>query len=476
MKRMFLPISTGTLRRALPAVDCLTRTKTHRAGASIVLIVLVLVAFMVCAAFAVDLAYARLARAELRNAADAAALAAGGVLRDTSDVTSARATAVQFAGLNKAAGSPVVLDPNADVVFGRSVYDPVTHKWSFVAAQEPYDSVKVFARRTTGSPGGPIGMFFARVIGKDTHETAGSAVATFLPRDIALVIDLSGSMLYDSTLKHENVTTINNYDIWTALGSPKFGNMKNWNTLQYLTGSTSSILSTLGLTNVPYPYPQGSWSEFVSYVKTDTRLPSSYKNKYGLKTWVDYLLQYRSYKASTPILSNTPEQPVTALKSAVDIMLEYLATLDTVEHVGLCVFDDTGRIEMNLSEDLPAVNTHMTTMQAGHYGRQTNIGQGIQYATQLLTGPSARPGARKVMIVFTDGIANRPTNETVATQFAIQKAQDAANQDITIHTITFSSEADSATMAQIADIDTACITTCRAITWRNTRPTCRTSC
>jgi hypothetical protein len=315
--------------------------------------------------------------------------------------------------------------------------------------------VKVQARRTVGSPGGPVGLFFGRAVGTDYIPTAGSAVATYLPRDIALVIDLSGSMLYDSTLLRESTTTINNQSIWQALGSPTFGTMTNWTTLQTISGSTSttSVISQLGLTNVPYPYPGGSWSDFVSYVKgNDAKLPISYRNKYGLKTFTDYLLQKRSFKTSTPLLSTTPEQPITALKQAVDIMLDYLDGLDTDEWVSLSTFDTNARIEINLTTDLNSVNSSMNDKQAGHYLRETNIGGGIYYARQALTGAAARAGAKKVMIVFSDGVATEPGTDAAARQYAIDQATAAAGEDIVIHTISFSSLSDPVLMAQIADI------------------------
>jgi Flp pilus assembly protein TadG len=439
--------------------SCATRkpefhARQRRRGILVVIAALVIVLLISGAALAIDLAYVRLARAELRNAADSAALAAAGTLRDTHSLTQARSTAVQYGQFNRAAGMPVQIDPDADVIFGQRVYNPGTQTWTFVAGQQPYDSVRVLARRTTGSLGGPVGLFFGRALGKDSLEAAGSAIATYLPRDIALVIDLSGSMLYDSALLHENSTAINNQAVWLALGSPKFGNMQNWTTLQYISSSasTSSILSQLGLSSVPYPYPQGSWSEFVSYVKYDSRLPSSYRNKYGLKTWLDYILMVRSYKASTPLLSTTPEQPITALKDALSIMLDYLATLDTEEHVSLSTFDTTHRVELNLTANLESVHTSIIAKQAGHYARETNIGGGIQRGRETLTSTSARPGARKVMIVFSDGVANEPGTEAQARQFALDQATTAAAQDIVIHTISFSSLADTTLMAQIAQI------------------------
>jgi uncharacterized membrane protein len=81
-----------------------------RGGGIVLIVALLLVGVIACIALSIDLAYVRLARCELRNAADAAALASAGVLRDTDSVDQARSAAVQYAQYNRAAGSPVQLD------------------------------------------------------------------------------------------------------------------------------------------------------------------------------------------------------------------------------------------------------------------------------------------------------------------------------------------------------------------------------
>jgi hypothetical protein len=346
----------------------------------------------------------------------------------------------------------VLLDPNRDIIFGRRVYNQRTGRWEFQRDQEPYDSAQVILSRTASSRSGPLSTYFGRVLGRDHLEAVASSVATFLPRDIALVIDLSGSMLYDSTLLREDVTTINNTDIWIALGRPRFGRMQSWNRLRRMYGSTNRIIRRLGLQDVDYPYPEGSWREYVSYVKYDSRLPGRYRHRYGLKTWVDYLLQKRSYHRSTPALASTPEQPITALKDAVNIMMNYLENLDTEEYVSLSTYDDWARVELSLTSELSGIRTRMRRLQAGHYGRYTNIGLGIRRGRESLTSDDARPNAKKVMVVFTDGLANRPRPTAFARRFAIQEARRAAELDIVIHTITFTSLADQDLMRQIADI------------------------
>jgi Mg-chelatase subunit ChlD len=56
------------------------------------------------------------------------------------------------------------------------------------------------------------------------------------------------------------------------------------------------------------------------------------------------------------------------------------------------------------------------------------------------------------MILFSDGVANQPNSESEARQYAIDQAKAAANQDIVIHTISFSSLADTNLLSEIAEI------------------------
>ena len=449
-----------------------------RPGAILVLTALLLVVFCGFLAFGLDVGYMLLVRTQLQTAADAAAMAATDALRQSGSVTSAKQAAYDIAEMNHVGGSDLHLDVNSDVVFGRRTYDSATSQWVFQANQTPYDSVRVQARRTgTGnalgvSPDGAVGLFFGPVLGVASFESAASATATYLPRDIALAIDLSGSMHYDSSIVREPERGVSAVDdsleaIWQNLGSHTYGNMNNWSTLQTITSTNyTTVKSTLGITSVAYPYAAGSWNEYLDFVsaksgasaKRQHIIDRGYRYKYGLKTFTDYLQWIRSRYTDTPPLPTSPEQPIKALKDAVDIMMDYLATLNTEEWVALATYDDTARTETisgvtGLTSNLAAANARMQQLGAGHYSRQTNIGDGIKQARLALTGATARPQARKVMVLMTDGEANRPSgNITSDKNYAVQEAQYAADQDITIYTVSFGALSDQALMGQIATI------------------------
>jgi Mg-chelatase subunit ChlD len=296
-------------------------------------------------------------------------------------------------------------------------------------------------------------LFFGRVTGNNWFGTQASATATFLPRDIVVVTDLSGSMCHDSSIKREATFPINIQDIWVALGSPTHGTMTDFNTLQYIDDNTSNVLASLGLDIAPYPYPEGSWSEYVNYVQTRSHILSEgYQHRYGLKTWVDYLLIQRRYKSSTPDLSDTPEQPMTAVKGAVSEMMTYLAGLQSQDKVALTSYDSDSYVEQALTTDTGLVTSRMNYLQAGAWGAGTNIGAGIEQGATTVTGAGSRADARKVMLVLTDGLANASSNALSPADYARDRAQWAADQGITIHTVSFTDSADQVLMQEIADI------------------------
>lgn len=165
----------------------------QRRGAMVVMLAVMLILFFVTVAFSVDIAYMHLVRGELRTSTDAAAKAASTVLSQTQDTNQAIARAQEIALDNTVAGQGLMLTP-ADFQFGNSAPDP-SGRFIFNPSKTPLNSVRVTGRRTGSSPSGSVGLFFGRVLGRDFFEPQDSATATYLERDVVLVVDRSGSML-----------------------------------------------------------------------------------------------------------------------------------------------------------------------------------------------------------------------------------------------------------------------------------------
>jgi hypothetical protein len=219
--------------------------------------------------------------------------------------------------------------------------------------------------------------------------------------------------------------------------------------------TVANIKAAFNLTSVPYPYPVGSWNEYINYVKSDSAVADAgYRKAYGYMTWVQYLLSTRPMYSETPDLWQTSEQPITALKNAVTLFLAYLQEVETGDRLGLSVYtysDDWALLESELTEDFQTVEDISRHRQAGHYDHYTNIGAGMEVAREELED-RGRAGALKLMVLMTDGIANRPYSTSYARQLVLTEAQRAADAGIKIVTISLGAAADADLMQQVADI------------------------
>ena len=104
-----------------------------------------------------------------------------------------------------------------DVQFGKAIYNAALGRFTFQGGGDVFDAVKVTARRSGDNA---VMMTFAQTLGSSSANIAASAVATLVPRDIVVVIDLSNSMCYDSQLRYYNRSDggySNLRDIWAAL-------------------------------------------------------------------------------------------------------------------------------------------------------------------------------------------------------------------------------------------------------------------
>ncbi len=168
------------------------RQYRNRRGAMLVLIAVMMIAFMMTVAFSVDVAFMHLTRTELRTATDAASKAAALTLSHTMDRDQAIARGQQIAAANTVGGQPLLLE-DGDFQFGRSE-ETATGRYVFETSASPTNSVRVNGRRTAESLSGPIPLFFGNIMGFDFFEPQAFASATYIERDVVLVVDRSGSM------------------------------------------------------------------------------------------------------------------------------------------------------------------------------------------------------------------------------------------------------------------------------------------
>lgn len=422
------------------------RSPTNRRGAIVVLTAAMMVMILAMVSFSVDVGYMCTVRTELQRAVDAAAHAGAGMLVNGSQ---AAEEVVRDYIHRNVVGDREVSDDDIQVEVGHWDVDAKM----FSPSSELPSAIRVLAAR----PDQPL--FFGPVINHHSFDLQAEAIARYQPRDIVLVLDYSASMNDDSELR--SVDTIgqaqieaNLQQIWMELGSPTFGNMQ-WDPQYISSNKVNTIKKKLGLKNLPYPYPSGSWAEYINYVKNDSTINNSgYRKKYGYLTLINYWLDEKPKYNETPDLWQTSEQPVTAVKDAVTVFLAYLQEVPTDDRLGLSVYtssESTAKLESELTSDFQLVEDISRHLQAGHYDRYTNIGAGIHKA-RIELEQNARTGAFKMIVLMTDGIANRPTNTSVARQFALDEADLAALSKFPIVTISLGANADTGLMQQIADV------------------------
>ena len=165
---------------------------SRRRGAMLVLLAAMMIIFLVTVAFSVDIAYMQLVRGELRTATDAAAKASAEALARTQDQDQSIARGQEIARQNLVAGRGLELE-SSDFQFGNSIRKG-NNRFDFNAKKTPINSVRVVGRRTANSRSGNVGLFFGRLLGRNSFEPSESAVATFVERDVVVVVDRAGSM------------------------------------------------------------------------------------------------------------------------------------------------------------------------------------------------------------------------------------------------------------------------------------------
>lgn len=303
--------------------------RPERRGAMLILIAVLMMAFMVTVAFSIDIAMMHLSRTELRAATDSAAKAAASELSRTLDVDQAIAKGQQLAAANSVADAPLLLRPS-DFTFGRSEED-TNGKFLFNGSGTPRNSVRVNGEKFANSPSGAVPLFFGNMFGVPFFEPSTSATATFIQRDVVLVVDRSGSM---------------------------FGRKFN------------------------------------------------------------------------------------DLVAAIDVFVATLDSTPVEERVGLASYNDTATADVPLTDNLAQISAGIRSLPVGGF---TSISRGMDAGKSVMDAGTNLDFVERTMIVMTDGRHNRGPEPAGV-------AQVLAAQGVTIHTITFGSNADRPRMQQVAAI------------------------
>src|SRR5713226_2167058 len=190
--------------------------RKNRRGAIIAYIAVGNVFVLALVALAIDIGMVAVAKTQAQNAADSAALAEVRTFTGQSgyNLSSAPVNAVTAATQNKIYSSYVPGDPKAIANPSPDVYtsgavtvecggyyyvyndaSPATEGFKMVvpgkAASEPYTAVRATIQTTSPT-------FFGRIWGASPFNVKAHAVAAHRPRDVVIIMDLSGSMRFES--------------------------------------------------------------------------------------------------------------------------------------------------------------------------------------------------------------------------------------------------------------------------------------
>lgn len=262
---------------------------------------------------------------------------------------------------------------------------------------------------------------------------------------------------------------------------------------QQFDDTDANVKTFLNISSLAYPYTQGSWDSFITYVRTNEQLNTAgYREVYSGLTFAQYVLEDQAAHNRTPKLAYTRHYPFHAIKKGHELLCDFLKNLGFDDHLGMTSYDDSHRTETTLSgsglptvnisskpitNDYTAVNNLMKYKQAGHYTYSTNMGGGLKEAISCLD-TYKRSGARPTIILMTDGNANNwdsgetatlPNGWSWTTLFdynadgtgdytttdsykrnVLKWAQTAYSKGYTVHTIGVGSSADNELLSAIA--------------------------
>lgn len=305
---------------------------------------------------------------------------------------------------------------------------------------------------------------------------------------------LSGTNAYAGTGSNSG-KTINRVRVRTVSGSSYQYTIDFYN--------DADIIRGLGLTNVTYPYPVGSWAAMVQMCR-DTSTSGTYyqakidtygyRRKFGLMLWIQYIMRFASGHQETPDIWKTRHYPFSAMTKGETLFADFLQSLNFSDHLGMVSYDSSHRVEQVLNESgMPSVNISsapltdnyqairdmITHKQAAHYSYATNMGGGLKDAKWLLDNYK-RVGARPTILLMTDGNTNTMDSgasstlpadwdwnklfdynndgaadyTTTSSQFkyALLQAKAAVDAGITIHTMSVGVDANQSLMQAIAHL------------------------
>ncbi len=379
--------------------------RQQRSGSIMGLFAFMLPVILIICLMAINVAYMQLTRTEMKVATDASARAAGRALSINQSTNSAMDYAQSTAALNMVAGKPLSVPRTEEyITFGKSSRTNNGYgRYQFTAVpkakvdsgQEQVSSVRVLGKVTA-----PLLIRYPQTFNQFTPTA--TAISTQVDRDIALILDRSGSM-----------GDYKDYDALEAALNTLY-KAKKISKTEYNNGVASDV------------YGRSYSSNVIKQLSGDPKL---YAQTY--QTWLNGGV--------------APEASRWALlRNAVNAFLDVLEKTDQKELVSVASFSSTATLDLKLESNYSLVRNLVAKTRPYN---ATAIGKGMETGMpSLLDAARARPFAAKTIVVMTDGINNTNPDPVTVAKDIVKK------YNVTIHTVTVSPDADQSAMKTVASI------------------------
>lgn len=454
-----------------------------RSGAVMPFFAILLTLIIILIGFAVNLAHMQLVTTQLKIATDAASHAGGRALSIHQSTDLAIAQVEKTIRANQVDGKYLsVLEgsENVNVVFGKSIRDnggKGAYRFS------PLDKSIVDSGQERASSLGVVGKVNISMIFGGSAASSFSpirrSIATQVDRDIALVLDRSGSMLYfrDQVQLHAmfdllyqttetiEVSGYTKYHYWELQkrGKSKKGSWKDKG--YHRSEEADSTWQVRDLLDT-HTVPASSYERrLISSTELNNAKASLYSQKFSgnliyqlERSWNSEHSLGESYSSSegdklTCAMAqychdwqNSPDAPRNSrwdyLSQGVKAFIDVLKETDQEEHLSLVTFSNSPTLDYLLTSNYAPVLEKVLTIRPNG---GTGIGDGMLRSVEpIVSGENARLFAVKTIVVLTDGENNSGVRPLEAARTILE------SNDVTIHTVTFTPGADQEAMQEVA--------------------------
>ena len=438
-------------------------------GQALVLFAAGLIGFLVIVGLSIDVGRFLWARTQIQAAVDAAALAAAQSMPDQQD-------AAQKADWYWMDNSGFIRSQGRNVQF-RVTYPPGNKAVRVEASAE-------------------IPTWFVRLVGFNQWNVSAAGEAESQVLDIAMVLDISGSMCFDTYPQVEAQTA------WMSPGRadriPRLRQAIPAGGADVITiyldsvaifNSTSASANNQNFGyNATTPYYQRNIGGRAGTIMIDRELftiqsinaannsmqvrraqqnrntgqwTTKDAHAVGAQVWANRL----SCTLAAPNGAGGPFEPYDTMVDAADY---FVGLFDPqYDKIGVANFSNRGSLVASLSSNFNAVRSALHSMSPPNGA--TNIAHAIAVGRQILDGTGKRANAVRVLVLLTDGVANtycgsatynpnaynttscsEGSGQSIAVEHAFNEAQRAKNADIIIYTIGLGNEVDHNFLDQIA--------------------------